>query len=166
MSLIIAPGDDGVGTRLKSLLTDVLLVAAQQARDGHPLPPEGPPLTLTTKSIDPEVRATASEGHLLARKLGIFAETVLAVGIYCFGIPIDSFAPNVTRWKWRKNSDFRTFADGLKMTVDLTTIHSNQIETLLVEAAASGICRYSLNLNLLSYPCNVRIGALLGTIIH
>lgn len=145
LSLIIAPGGDGLGPRFKSLLTDILQIVSQQARDGHPLPPNGPPLTLTTKGIDTEARATASEGRFLARKLGIFAETMLAVGIDFLGLPIGSFDPKRYKVEVAENSDFRKFDDGLKMTVDLSAVQSNQIEDLLVKAAASGVCRFGIH---------------------
>lgn len=145
LSLIIAPGNNGAATRFQSLLTDVIAIVAAQERDGHPLPPDGPPLTFTTKGIDPEARATAAEGYLLSRKLGILAETILAIGIDYLGVPVGSFDPKRYKVEVAENADFRKFDDGLKMTVDLHPAQSAEIEKLLIEAAASGVCRYGLH---------------------
>ena len=43
------------------------------------------------------------------------------------------------------NSDFRKFDDGLKMTIDVDRDRLRQLESLLEDAAAKGICRYGLH---------------------
>lgn len=145
VSLIVAPGVQGPDEKFKSLLSDIISLVAEQERDGHPLPADGPPLTLTTKGIDTEARATAVEGHLLVRKLGIFAETMLAVGIDYLGLPIGSFDPRQYKVEVAENSDFRKFDDSLKMTVDLDFERSRRLEQRLEKAVLAGICQYGIH---------------------
>lgn len=145
VSLIVAPGIHGPDTGFKSLLSEIISIVAEQERDGHPLPTDGPPLSLTTKGIDAEARATATERRLLVRKLGIFAETMLAVGIDYFGVSIGSFDPKRYKVEVAENSDFRKFDDSLKMTVDLDTERSRRLEQRLVEAASAGSCQYGIH---------------------
>ena len=44
-----------------------------------------------------------------------------------------------------RNSDFRKFDDGLKMTVDIDSARRGRIEARLEQAAAAGICRYGMH---------------------
>ncbi|KQT02835.1 adenylate cyclase [Rhizobium sp. Leaf391] len=145
VSLIVAPGVNGRNPEFNLLLTEIISIVAEQERDGHPLPVDGPPLTLTTKGIDSEARATAAEGRLLMRKLGIFAETMLAVGIDYLGVPVGSFDPKRYKVEVAENSDFRKFDDSLKMTVDLDTERTQRLEQRLVRAASAGTCRYGIH---------------------
>ena len=145
MSLIIMPATDGAGPRFRALLSDVIAIIAEQGRNGHPLPADGPPLTLTTKGIDTEARATATKGRLLVRKLGIFAETMFAIGIDYLGVPVGAFDPKQYKIEVSENSDFRKFDDGLKMTVDIDPDRSARVEKMLSDAAGSGLCRYGIH---------------------
>jgi hypothetical protein len=71
--------------------------------------------------------------------------TVFAFGLIRMNISLGRFDPAVYRRDVAANSDFRKFDDGLKMTVDIDAARLSEIEQLLHEAAAKGVCRYGLS---------------------
>ena len=145
VSVIAVPGDGGNGAEFQHLVADIIAIAAEQSREGHPVPVEGPDLALALGGITTEAKATAREGKTLRRKLAITAQIILTIVLHKLGLTLGTF--NARRYKRdvAANSDFRKFDDGLKMTIDLDAAHLTRLENRLRQAEAEGVCRYGLH---------------------
>jgi len=145
VSIIVVPVDMKKLPEFQAVVADVVALADGQGRGGHPLPIVGPNYTLFAKGLDYEARASAPRGKRLRRKLRILSEMALAYVFDKLGRPAGGFDPALYRADVTRNSDFRKFDDGLKMTVDVDAEHLALIKQRLDEAAAAGHCRYGLH---------------------
>jgi hypothetical protein len=145
VSIIAVPGETGPGPEFQALVTGIVTIAAEQNRNGHPVPEDGPELAFSMKGINREVNATAPRGKRLRQKIFILLQIGLTVFLHKFGITFAHF--NARRYKQdvSGNSDFRKFDDGLKMTIDVDAAHLARIETLLKQAQEKGVARYGLH---------------------
>jgi Protein of unknown function (DUF3095) len=145
VSIIAVPGESGPGPEFQALVAGIVAISAEQSRDGHPIPENGPELAFSMQGINREVKATAPKGRRLRQKLFILLQIGLTVFLYKFGINFDRF--NARRYKRdvSGNSDFRKFDDGLKMTLDVDATHLARIEGLLKQAQEKGVARYGLH---------------------
>ncbi|TXR47225.1 DUF3095 domain-containing protein [Phyllobacterium endophyticum] len=145
VSIIAIPGNSGATNEFQMLVNDIIAVAAEQGRGAHPLPPDGPPITMTVKGVDAEARATAPPAKRLSRKIAILGQIGLTFALDRLGLTAGGFDPRRYKIELSQNSDFRKFDDGLKMTIDIDGERLRRIETLLENASESGIVRYGLH---------------------
>lgn len=145
VSVIAVPEPHGNDAEFQKLVADIIAIAAEQNREGHPIPADGPEIALTVKGVNIEAKATSKPGGRLLRKLAITAQIVLTVVLHKLGLVLGTFDARRYRSSVAANSDFRKFDDGLKMTVDLDASHLARLENLLQQAEAAGVCRYGLH---------------------
>jgi len=145
ISIIAIPGDAGNGPKFQQLVADIIAISAEQSRDGHPVPVEGPTPALSFGGADMEARAWATPATLWWRKFAIGAQIVLLWVLDKFGLRIATFDARIYRRDLAANSDFRKFDDGLKMTIDVDAAHLALIEARLFQAEAEGVCRFGLH---------------------
>ena len=143
---IIAMPNAAVGSdAFQALISDVVAIAAGEERGGHPVAEEGPQLGLSSAGLENEARAAAPKGRRFRRKLFIVGQYFLTVALYRFGMSLGGFDARRYKRDVARNTDFRKFDDGLKMTIDVDADRLRRIEARLEEAAAAGICRYGLH---------------------
>ena len=99
----------------------------------------------SAQSLDYEARALARPGKRLRVKFRASVEAFLAWLFYKLGRSAGGFDPVLYRADVARNSDFRKFDDGLKMTVDIGADRLARIEARLIEAGRAGHCRYGLH---------------------
>ena len=145
ISVIAVPAAHGNGPEFQSLVADIIAIAGEQSREGHPVPFEGPNLALALEGVAVEARATASGGRILRRKLAIAAQIGLTLALHKLGLPLGSFDARRYKRQVAANTDFRKFDDGLKMTIDLDAARLARLEARLQTAEAEGVCRYGLH---------------------
>ncbi|CAN7698692.1 DUF3095 domain-containing protein [Phyllobacterium sp. LjRoot231] len=145
VSIIAVPGTSGASAQFQMLVADIIAVAAEQSRGSHPLPAEGPPISLATKGVDAEARATAPIGKRFSRKLAIIGQIALTFALDRLGLTAGGFDPKRYKVELSQNSDFRKFDDGLKMTIDIDAGRLSRIEMLLEDASKAGIVQYGLH---------------------
>ncbi|MEK1924633.1 MAG: DUF3095 domain-containing protein [Rhizobium giardinii] len=144
VSIIAVPAGSGNNEAFQALISDVVALAAGEERDGHPVASEGPQLGLSAAGLSAETKI-APQGKRLRRRLFILAQYLLLVGLYRLGLTLGNFDPRSYRREVSRNSDFRKFDDGLKMTIDIAPERLRLIEARLEEAARAGVCRYGLH---------------------
>lgn len=144
-SIIVLPGASGNNAEFQQLVGDVVAIAGEQDRGGHPVPATGPDYGLPPKGLALEARAAAPRGKRLRAKLKILFELTLAMTFDRLGRSAGGFDPKLYKSDVASNSDFRKFDDGLKMTVDIDQDRLGRIEARLAEAAKAGHCRYGLH---------------------
>ncbi|MGH7003160.1 MAG: DUF3095 domain-containing protein [Alphaproteobacteria bacterium] len=144
VSIIAIPAASGATAGFQRLVGDIIAVAAEQSQGSHPLPEEGPPITLALQGLDVEARA-APAGKRFSRKLAVFGQIFLTFALDRLGLTAGGFDPKRYKRELVQNSDFRKFDDGLKMTIDIDTDRLSRIEALLETAAKENIGRYGLH---------------------
>ncbi|MGE6740463.1 DUF3095 domain-containing protein [Allorhizobium pseudoryzae] len=144
VSIIAKPVSEATMPEFRALVAAIIAVTAEQNRDGHPVPVEGPPLRFRAGNIDAET-AAAPPGQRLRARLSGLTQALLAVLLYKFNLSMGRFNARDYAREVAENSDFRKFDDGLKMTVDVDDAHRRRLEVLLADAEAKGICHYGMH---------------------
>lgn len=145
VSVIVAPtGESGSGDYAR-LLRDVLGLIGEQDRDGHPAPELGPSFSWLPKGLDFEARASAVGAARLWRRIAILAQMWAAIVTEKLGRAMGRFDPAIYRADTSRNSDFRKFDDGLKLTIDIAPERLKRLEALLEAASRAKVCRYGLH---------------------
>ncbi|WP_457302306.1 DUF3095 domain-containing protein, partial [Phyllobacterium sp. P5_D12] len=145
VSIIAVPGRTGPSELFQSVVSDLITIASQQDRASHPIPSEGPPIHFTTQGIATEARARQSKGWGLRHRIAILGEICMAITLDRMGLKVGAFDPKKYKREVARNSDFRKFEDGLKMTIDIDADQLSRIETLLENAADAGTCKFGLH---------------------
>lgn len=144
-SIIIVPVENDAPGRFSALVDEIVAIAGEQERGGHPVPAEGLHFPWPPKGLDYEARASAPRHLRLLRKLRILFEATVSVILERVNKPFMGLDVQLYRADSAQRSDFRKFDDGLKMTVDLNEAQLARIESILQAAAKSGTCRYGLH---------------------
>jgi hypothetical protein len=144
VSIIAVPTGTGNADVFQTLISDIVTLAASEEREGHPVAAEGPQIGLSAAGLSAETK-TAPKGKRFTHRLFILAQYLLTVGLFRFGLTLGRFDPKAYRQDVARNTDFRKFDDGLKMTIDVDPDRFRQIEARLEKAASAGICRFGLH---------------------
>ncbi len=144
VSIIAVPTGTGNADAFQTLISDIVTLAAGEEREGHPVAAEGPQIGLSAAGLSAETK-TAPKGKRFTHRLFILAQYLLTVGLLRFGLTLGRFDPKAYRQDVARNTDFRKFDDGLKMTIDVDPDRFRQIEARLEKAANAGICRFGLH---------------------
>jgi hypothetical protein len=146
LSLIVTPAEGGDTELYRKVANDVISMLEAEERAGHPLPPEGPPFSFRPSYFRYEIAATRRS----------FAQACLAMGRVAFEHLVANVLSrtggtvgrlNVRHYqRWvARNSDFRKFDDGLRMTVDCTPKTADELAARLDKAEKDRIIDYGLH---------------------
>jgi Protein of unknown function (DUF3095) len=145
VSIIVVPMEATSAATFARLVGEIVGLVGEQEREGHPIPESGKLFPWPPNGLDYEARASSPSGLRLLRKLGILFEQLAGLFLDRAGLSVGGFNPRVYRADAARNSDFRKFDDGLKLTVDIDADRLRRLEKLLEEAEAEGLCRYGLH---------------------
>lgn len=146
VSIIAMPRSPDKLPAFASLVSDIVGMAGEQDRGGHPVPADGPGYSFPPKGLDLEARAAAPPGlRRWLAKLAVLAQLGMTSIADRFNATVAGFNPKQYKSDVAQNSDFRKFDDGLKMTVDIDAGTLQRIEQRLQEAERAGICSYGLH---------------------
>lgn len=146
VSIIAVPGARDDGALFRQLISDIVMLASGEERGGHPVPATGPEIGLSVEGLDAEVLAQAHTPLArIRRRLIVLGQAGLMKFLDRFGLRAGRFDPAIYRRDVARNTDFRKFDDGLKMTVDIDAGRIAAITARLEEASSQGICHYGLH---------------------
>ena len=145
VSLVMLPPRDGEGREFTQVVSNVLALAAQLERSGHPVPRDGPPLGYPPPGLSLEAHVSRGTTPLGLRKIRLLVNTAITGLMMWSGRKFGSFDPVHYRTMLSTNADFRKFDDGLKMTLDCDLKTRNRIIDLLQRAKTAGHIRYGLH---------------------
>ncbi|MDK1385996.1 DUF3095 domain-containing protein [Sinorhizobium sp. 8-89] len=145
VSIIALPGPQGNGPEFQALVGDIVALAEGEERGGHPVPENGPEPRLSMQGVAVESRAVAPRGRRFLAWSWITLQSLVLFLCFKLGWNLGKF--DVTQYKRDlvRNSDFRKFDDGLKMTIDIGVERLRQIEERLKRAADAGVSSYGLH---------------------
>lgn len=145
VSLVIQPKSDSDEADFAALAQSVLSAAEGLERAGHPVPPNGPPMSFPPPGVEIDAHVSRAGRNLLAQKIRLMIGNMLIAVLFKTGMRLGQFEPTHYKQMVSRNADFRKFDDGLKMTLDCDTATLDQIIQLLDEARAMGKIRYGLH---------------------
>ncbi|MEE8444253.1 MAG: DUF3095 domain-containing protein [Alphaproteobacteria bacterium] len=147
VSLLVVPSDGADAARFAALVRRVIAIIDEGADDaGRPLPKDGPKFSIVPRGQKIECCAQAAAGIARLRRLGvILGEVLLAWALDRMGARLGRFDPRRYRQELARNTDFRKFDDGLKLTIDCPPSVTAALEAELVLARRDGIARYGLH---------------------
>ncbi|WP_296077500.1 DUF3095 domain-containing protein [uncultured Agrobacterium sp.] len=148
VSIIAMPRPGGDMAGFRRLVADIVSLANEDGRGGHPVPVEGPPLGFIRDGLVMEAKALSGFGDRLSQlRKGCWVafQTVLISVLYRLRKPIGRFDPVQYKSAVASNTDFRKFDDGLKMTVDVDSHRLSLIKARLGSAERDGVCFYGLH---------------------
>lgn len=141
VSIIVTPAGEGRAAEFARLIDDIIGIVEGEAEAGLPVPRK---FGFPPKGLNYEALASR-RGSLWARKLYILAESLLGWVIFKADMKVGRFDASVYKTDVVRNTDFRKFDDGLKLTVDIASERVARLEARLAEASAAGLCRYGLH---------------------
>lgn len=145
VSIIALPTADRATPEFRRLVSEVVAIASEAGRGGHPVPEEGPDLAFSLAGIEREVRATSDHRGRLYARLSIFLQLGLTIILHKLGFRLGRFDARRYKADVAANSDFRKFDDGLRMTIDVDAARLSRIQTILEDAQAKGHARFGLH---------------------
>lgn len=146
LSLLAVPTGGADPGAFRAAIEDIVALIAKSPDMSMPVPPAGPRLRWPSAGVELEARtARNARMPLFLRRSGVLARTFLYYLILHYEIPVGSFIPATYLQQVVENSDFRKFADGLRMILDCTPDLADEIEKRLEIAAAAGTVRYGLH---------------------
>lgn len=140
MSLLVIPTEESDAARFGALVQKVLdILDAATPRDGNPSPEDGPRLNFPPKNMAMEMSA---------RRVGrwpILREQFIGWIMQKLHLKHPDFDPTLYRLDVTRNTDFRKFDDGLKLTADCPAEAIEQVEAVLQQASNDGIVHFGIH---------------------
>jgi hypothetical protein len=146
LSLLIVPARGADPNAFRAAIDDIVAVIAKSPDMSNPVSLAGLRMRWPSAGAELEARAARNaEVPLFVRRGAVLARTFLYYFILRYGIRVGDFVPMTYLQQVAENSDFRKFADGLRMILDCTPDLAGAIERRLVAAASAGTVRYGLH---------------------
>jgi hypothetical protein len=146
LSVLVIPAPGSAPPAFRRAANDVIEIVQAEERGGHPLPPDGPQFTFHPRFYRFEASAAGpSSIRYYLTYARVIGEQVVGNILSRTGGKVGRLdVKRYRRWVTR-NSDFRKFDDGLRMTLDCTPATADRLETYLAEAEAQGIVNYGVH---------------------
>ncbi|MFS4581392.1 DUF3095 domain-containing protein [Phaeobacter sp. C3_T13_0] len=145
LSVVVQPEPSTSGRDFARIAGDVLSLADQLQRNGHPVPENGPSFSFPPPGLSLEAQISRGKTALILKKMQLFIQTMLAAYALSRKRPFAGFDAPHYRKMLAANADFRKFDDGLKLTLDCPPKIRDEIARTLGQAAAAGLVRYGLH---------------------
>lgn len=145
VSIIAIPGESSSSKAFGALVSEVVSIANSFGNASSPLPEAGPKPSLHMGGVNVEARAHAAPGQRFRARMKVIFEILMTVLSHRANLTIGGFNARDYGRQLARNTDFRKFDDGLKMTIDIDEAGLRKIEARLADAAAEGICTYGLH---------------------
>ena len=144
LSILALPAGPGTSARFSRLVQDVLELLHEVDRDGHPVPANAHELVWPPEGLNLEVAATRGRKTRVRRKIELLGHSLFQWVLDRTGKSAGRYDPMRYRQELSRNSDFRKFDDGLRLTVDCTEELAKRIETRLSVAKTTGVAVYGV----------------------
>ncbi|WP_102959013.1 DUF3095 domain-containing protein [Mangrovicella endophytica] len=147
LSLIVTPAEDADMDRFTAVVRHLLRLADSETDGGHPVPVGGPGVPWSRRGRHLESRASAALKHRGRLSAAVLTglRSSFAAAILAAGQRLGRFDPTQYLDQLVRNTDFRKYDDGLRMTLDCSAATAAGIEALLRQARADGIVCYGLH---------------------
>ncbi len=144
LCVLIQPNANAAPDKVAKIMHQVLRITDRLERSGHPVAASGPGYAWPPSGLDLEARATHGKSPLWIRKLQLLWETFVALIFFRFQLSVGGFDANHYVETARRNSDFRKFDDGLKMTLNCDVQTVAELKKLLDQAQTENLIIYGM----------------------
>lgn len=146
VSLLVQPREGVAFAAIGPVVARVLQRVATLARQGDPVPGDGPGFDWPPAGLDLEARAGRRAGGALWRERAkVWLATLIAWILDRTRWKLGSFDPTVYRRTTARNADWRKFDDGLRLTIDCDAATLAAIEAELGAGAQAGLIDYGVH---------------------
>ena len=146
LSILVLPAAGADPEAFRGVAEAVIRLVGGLGRGGHPVPEEGPAFALRPASLAMEAKATRRPGESrLVKSLKIAGQMAMAILLDETNRTAGRFDPKRYRRWVEKNTDFRKYEDGLRMTIDCAPETADALEAMLAEAETARIVDYGLH---------------------
>jgi Protein of unknown function (DUF3095) len=133
LSLIVSPKSDD--PRFGALIDEIVRMALEAPLSGRPITLASLAVANPAKAIALEAAVIAASGTSRARaRAGAATSYLLGVVFHTFKLKAAGFDATLYAGDVAANADFRKFDDGLRMTLDCTTVFADGLEAKLAAA--------------------------------
>jgi hypothetical protein len=136
----VTPAPDGDPAAFNALIAEVLALVEDSGEATRPVPAGGPTLSWPPPGLSIEVKT--GPGLPLARRFRLLARTLASAVLFRTGLKLGSFDPARYIRQLVRNTDFRKFDDGLRMTLDCSLSLADRLDARLAAAEQAGIARW------------------------
>lgn len=143
MSLVAMPQPRASARRFNALIRDILKIAGDDPRGGHPIARAGPRFAVRDQAIRLESLTPANGKQQPFWRVGLIHMALWL--LFKTGVNLGRFDPAHYRRVVAANSDFRKFDDGLRMTLDCSDNTRGRLEAALRAAYEDGIVHFGLH---------------------
>jgi hypothetical protein len=146
VSLIVQPRAGVPLADVEPVLRRILDRVATLAREGDPVPGDGPGFAWPPEGLELEARATRrTDEPLWRRRLALWLATLVAWILDRTRWKVGGFDPVVYRRTTALNADWRKYDDGLRLTIDCDAVTCAAIEAELRTGTEAGLIDYGLH---------------------
>ena len=147
LSLIVLPVVGVPAERFSALAGEILSLAGEASDVGRPVPEGGPAQGWPSEGLMIEARTAAARNGrpLWLSTIAVGIRSLLAHLTFMVGMRVGAFEPARYRQEIARNTDFRKFDDGLRLTLDCSPQFADRMAETLRQAEAEGIATTGLH---------------------
>jgi hypothetical protein len=144
LSVLVLPQPRADRLKFTALVTKITNLLGDSERT-RPISSKGLHLRWPSPGLAHEARALRRGHSFFWEYLKLAAYTFFAWSLFRFNIRLGGFDPRIYRSDTERNSDFRKFDDGLKLTLDVDKQRVEALTQLLEEARRDGTAFFGLH---------------------
>lgn len=145
LSILVRPAPGAAADAFAALVSRISAIVESAPDRGNPVSPATMRWRFPPDGLGIEARSRQGRLGFIRGYLELFAASILAAIVFFRGRRFGSFDPVHYKEVAVRNSDFRKFDDGLRMTVDADAAVETRLRAELEAAAASGIAQFGIH---------------------
>jgi hypothetical protein len=145
VSLLVLPQPGTSPEAFGTLVGTITRYLDDPERIASPVQPATLRFAWPPKGIALEAKAAGRRLFYSFRYIGLALFTLMGWFLFRFNVKFFSFDPKLYREETSRNSDFRKFDDGLKLTLDSRSEAIEQLTRMLEDAEQKGIAHYGIH---------------------
>jgi hypothetical protein len=145
VSLLVLPQPTAAPDAFAKLIGSITHYLDDPDRIASPVRPRSLRFGWPPKGLGLEARAAREKLSFITRYAGLAIFTLFGWFLFRFNVKFLGFDPKLYRADTTRNSDFRKFDDGLKLTLDFNSEAIEQLASMLEEARRKGIAYYGIH---------------------
>ncbi len=143
--LVLRREDAGVSTYRHLVREIVTYIHDREIEEGRPVTEQTAKFTLSGQAMSLEARSMGGSGSYVSKRIRLWFYYLFVWYLFARRRKIGDFDPVKYKQETVRNTDFRKFDDGLKLTIDCSQTTFEGLQEILDRARASGIADYGLH---------------------
>lgn len=145
LSLLVRPAPDAAAADFAALVSRISAIVEAAPDRGNPVSPATLRWRFPPDGLGIEARSSRGRLGVALAYVRLLVLSLVAATVFLAGRKVGGFDPDHYKMVTARNSDFRKFDDGLRMTVDADAGVEARLRAELEEAAARGVAQYGLH---------------------